>query len=98
MYDIHIQMKFEWHEEKARLNFNKHNISFEEAMSCFYDPYQISFEDPDSSKSESREILIGHSNKGRLLLVIHTFRKTFIRIISARSATKKERRDYAKKI
>ena len=91
-------MKFEWHEEKARLNFNKHNVLFEEAMSCFYDPYQISFEDPDSSKNESREILIGHSNKGRLLPIVHTFRKTSIRIISARTATKKERQDYAKRI
>jgi len=67
-------------------------------MSCFYDPYQISFEDPDNNKNESREILIGHSNKGRLLLIVHTIKKNSIRIISARSATKKESQDYAKRI
>jgi uncharacterized DUF497 family protein len=91
-------MEFEWHEEKAKSNFNKHKVLFEEAMSCFYDPYQISFEDPDENLDEFREILIGHSNKGRLLLVVYTLRDNTIRIISTRLTTKREMQAYAKRI
>ena len=84
--------------KKAKSNFSKHKVLFEEAVSCFYDPCQISFEDPDNSEDEFREILIGHSNKGRLLLVAHTLRKNKIRIISTRLTTKMEMRAYAKRI
>ncbi len=90
-------MYFEWHEQKAQTNLKKHGVSFEEAVSCFYDPNQIAFEDPDYSEDEFRELLIGHSNKGRLLLVVYTIRKS-VRLISARRATKKEEKEYARGI
>jgi len=91
-------MQYEWHEDKAKSNLKKHDVSFEEAVSCFYDPKQIAFEDPDHSEDEFREILIGHSKSGRLLLVIYTLRETSIRIISVRSATKREGQIYAQGI
>ena len=91
-------MHFEWDEEKADKNLQKHGISFDEAVTCFYDPTQIAFYDPDHSESEYREILIGHSNNGRLLLVVYTLREDAIRVISARKATKKEAEDYAQRI
>jgi hypothetical protein len=91
-------MKFEWDAEKARKNEQKHGVSFVEAKSCFYDPNQIAFYDSQHSDEEDREILIGHSNMGRLLIVICTIRDDKIRIISARKATKQEVNDYAKGI
>lgn len=91
-------MQFEWNEDKAKLNLKKHTVTFEEAVSCFFDPLQIAFEDPDHSKYEIREILIAHSKIGRLLLVVYTLRENTIRIISARSATKSEAQTYARGI
>jgi uncharacterized protein len=91
-------MRFEWHEQKAQTNIKKHGISFEEAVGCFYDPHQVAFEDPDHHEDELREILIGHSQKGRLLLVVYTVRGKTIRLISARLATKREAKDYAQGI
>lgn len=89
---------FEWDENKNLLNQRKHGISFQEAKSCFYDPRQIAFYDPNHSHNEDREILIGHSSEGRLLLVICTIRNNNIRIISARKTSKQETSDYAKRI
>jgi len=91
-------MQFEWHEQKAKINLKKHGISFEEAVGSFYDPHQIAFEDPEHSEDKFREILIGHSKNGRLLLVVYTVREKTIRLISARLATKKEAKDYAQGI
>jgi len=91
-------MQFEWDDAKARANVRKHEISFAEAMSCFYDPQQVAFYDPDHSKDEERELLVGHSNKGRLLIVIYTVRADTIRIISARRATRQEAKVYAQGI
>lgn len=82
-------MKFEWDE-------NKHKVSFEEATTVFSDKLaKITF-DPDHSHDEHRQILIGHSHKRRLLFVIHvSFEgKDIVRIVSARKATKRERRDF----
>jgi uncharacterized protein len=90
--------QFEWDENKNQLNQRKHGISFQEAKSFFYDPQQIAFYDPNHSHDEDREILIGHSNEGRLLLVICTIRSDKIRIISARKASKQEANDYAEGI
>jgi uncharacterized DUF497 family protein len=70
-------------------------VSFDEALSAFYDSRQVAFHDPDHSDDEDREILLGHSNQGRLLLVVYTVRGDTIRIISARRATRKEARDHA---
>lgn len=91
-------MEFEWDSEKARKNEKKHDVSFDEAKSCFYDPRQIAFYDSHHSHDEDREILVGHSNQGRLLVVICTIRTDKIRIISARKASKQEVNDYAKGI
>jgi uncharacterized DUF497 family protein len=91
-------MEFEWHEQKARTNLKKHTVSFEEAVSCFYDDYQVAFEDPDHNEDEFREILIGHSKNGRLLLIVYTVREKTVRLISARLATKKEAKVYAQGI
>lgn len=91
-------MQFEWDDAKARANVRKHGVSFAEAMSCFYDPRQVAFYDPGHSKHEERELLVGHSNKGRLLIVIYTIRADTIRIISARRATRREAKVYAQGI
>ncbi|GAB4393519.1 MAG: BrnT family toxin [Gammaproteobacteria bacterium] len=87
-------MEFKWHETKAKTNAKKHGVSFEEALTCFYDPHQVAFYDPEHSDDEDREILIAHSEKGRLLLVCYTIRHEVIRLISARLATKREVKTY----
>ncbi len=89
-----MSLEFEWDEDKAASNKKKHHISFEEAATVFADPLGVIFEDEVHSTEEQREILIGHSEKNRLLLVSFTERAGAIRIISARQATKKERKDY----
>lgn len=89
-------MHFEWDDEKALKNLQKHDVSFSEAITCFYDPQQVSFYDPDHSEDEDREILLGHSNQARLLLVVFTLRDDAIRIISARKSTRCEAEDYAR--
>ncbi len=91
-------MEFEWNESKAKMNTQKHGVSFEEAVTCFYDPHQVAFYDPDHSGDEDREIMIARSNQGRLLLVVCTIRGENIRVISARQATKREDEDYEKRI
>jgi uncharacterized protein len=90
-------MEFEWDEDKASANLRKHKITFEEAASVFSEPLAAIFNDEVHSNEEQREILAGHSDKDRLLLVCFTERGDAIRIISARRATKKERDDYEKK-
>ena len=85
---------FEWNPEKAEDNVKKHGISFEEAATVFYDPLSLTIPDPLHSDDENRFIIIGWSNEQRLLVVTHTDRDEKIRIISARSASPKERRDY----
>ncbi len=92
-------MQFEWNEHKARQNEHKPGVSFQEALTCFYDPRQVAFYDADHSEDEDREILLGHSKQGRLLVVCYTLREDLIiRLISARRATRKEAQDYAKRI
>ena len=85
---------FEWEEEKAAANARKHGISFEEAISVFSDPLSVTHDDPDHSVSEPRFLLLGTSNRGRLLVIVHTEREDAVRIISARQATRKERVQY----
>ena len=87
-------MEFEWHHKKAEVNAKKHNVSFDEAVSCFYDAAQIVFYDPEHSKDEDREIMIALSESNRLLLVCYTIRNDLIRLISARLATKREVKQY----
>jgi uncharacterized DUF497 family protein len=83
---------FEWDPEKAKQNFKKHGISFEEAVTAFYDPLSATFDDPDHSLGEYRYITIGLSSRGRLLVVAHAERGEGLRIISARPATAQERK------
>ena len=85
---------FEWDEKKAEQNIRKHSVSFEEAATVFSDPFSITIYDPLHSKDEDRFVILGMSENNRLLVVIHTERGDKIRIISARKATKKERRQY----
>jgi uncharacterized DUF497 family protein len=79
---------------KAKANFGKHRVSLEEAVSVFLDPLAVTYPDPDHSDDEDREITIGHSARQRLLFVSHAQRGDRIRIISARAATRKERRQH----
>ena len=85
---------FEWDDRKAKQNIQKHGISFEEATTVFGDPFSITIYDPLHSKEEDRFVILGMSNKNRILVVVHTERNDRIRIISARKATKKERKQY----
>jgi uncharacterized DUF497 family protein len=87
-------MQFEWDPEKAKLNRRKHGVSFEEAVSAFYDPLSATFEDADHSVGEQRLITVGFSSHGRLLFVAHTERGRALRIISARPATTYERKKH----
>ena len=92
MSEIH----FEWNKKKNEANLKKHGISFEEAKSVFYDQNAIEFFDEEHSHDEQRFLLLGFSNKLRLLLICHCYRKSDsrIRIISARKATKNEAKYY----
>jgi uncharacterized DUF497 family protein len=87
-------MEFEWNPEKAVLNLRKHNVSFQEAATVFDDSLSVTFPDPDHSIGENRYVIIGMSRSGQLLVVSHTDRESRIRIISARRATRQERRFY----
>lgn len=88
-------MTYEWDPRKARANQQKHGVSFEEAASVFQDAEALTFDDPDHSDEEPREITIGVSTRGRVLFLSHCERGDRIRIISARKATSKERKQYA---
>jgi len=85
-------MEFEWDREKAKRNLRKHKVSFDEAMTIFYEPLSATFDDPDHSTDEERLITIGYSSRSRLLVVSHTERGKTIRIINARPATAHERK------
>ena len=87
-------MRFEWSPEKAAANLVKHKVSFDEARPVFGDPLAITIDAPDSSTDENRLLTKGMSQRWRLLVVTHTYDKGIIRIISARGATKNERRHY----
>jgi len=89
--------EFEWDDQKARLNLRNHGVSFEDAETVFDDLSARIIDDPDHSADESREIIIGHSDRNRLLFVSHTARGNRIRIISARPATREERKAYEEK-
>lgn len=83
-----------WDEAKAASNVSKHGVTFEEAATVFDNPLAVIFDDERHSGDEVRELIIGHSERNRLLLVSFAERDEAIRIISARGATRKERRDY----
>jgi uncharacterized DUF497 family protein len=90
-----MALQFEWDDEKAIANIRKHGVSFDEASTVFADPLAVLFDDEEHSDDEIREIAIGHTILQQLVLVSFTERsEDLIRIISARKATKRERRDY----
>ena len=85
-------MRFEWDRPKTERNLKKHRVSFDEAVTVFYDPLTATFDDPDPSHGENRLITIGRSSRGRLLVVVHVERGDTIRIINARLTTAQERK------
>jgi uncharacterized DUF497 family protein len=85
---------FEWNPGKAAANLLEHGVSFEEAATVFQDPLAKIHDDPDHSTTERRDIIVGQSLQGRLLLVCFTDRGSKIRLVSARPLTRRERRDY----
>ncbi|MGO8703877.1 MAG: BrnT family toxin [Candidatus Brocadiia bacterium] len=90
------EMRFSWDEEKARENLRKHGVSFEEASSVFADENARVKHDPEHSTEEDRFLLLGFSARGRVLVVCHAYQRKdeVIRIITARRATRNERRQY----
>jgi hypothetical protein len=94
------ELRFEWDEAKAESNHEKHGVTFDEAKSAFYDDNGLVRDDPDHSEDETRFVLLGLSTTMRLLVVCHCFRDDdgVIRIISARKADRKERRQYNERL
>jgi len=87
-------LQFEWDEAKAQANIRKHGISFEEAVTVFGDASSITIYDVEHSGEEDRFIDVGRSIGGRILVVVYAERCERIRVISCRSATPAERRQY----
>ena len=88
-------MEFEWDEGKQAANVRKHGVGFAEASTVFGDPLEVTVVDPDHSLAEHRFLSVGLSASGRILVVSYAERaRNRIRIISAREATHRERRDY----
>lgn len=89
-----MQMLFEWDDDKAESNLRKHEVGFDEAQTVFTDALSITIPDPAHSASEERWIIMGMSAGKRLLIVSYTERRGRIRLITARKATRTERKQY----
>jgi uncharacterized DUF497 family protein len=89
-----LALEFEWDPRKAAANLAKHKVSFEEAATVFGDPLGRIVADPRHSALEERLVLLGISKERRLLAVMYIERAESVRIISARRATRPEKRDY----
>ena len=89
-----MNLFFEWEANKANTNITEHGVSFEEAVTVFQDAMAAIFDDENHSDEELREIIVGYSDRNRLLLVCFTERDNAIRIINARKATRREHQDY----
>jgi hypothetical protein len=89
-----LALEFEWDPRKAAGNLAKHRVSFEEAATVFGDALGRIVGDPRHSAAEERWVLLGTSRQNRLLAVMYTERAETVRIISARQATRPEKRDY----
>ena len=87
-------MEFEWDTGKSASNVTKHGVTFPEAMTVFGDPLELAIADPHHAEGESRFLSMGLSATGRLLVVAYTEREGRTRIINAREATPRERRQY----
>jgi uncharacterized DUF497 family protein len=92
-----MSLKFEWDPKKALLNIQHHQISFEEATTVFRDVLAVTIADPLHSDDEHRFTTIGQSVRGRTLVIVHTECGDQIRLISARLATKREKKNYEKR-
>jgi uncharacterized protein len=84
----------EWDDRKAAINAKRHGVTFQEAATVLEHALSMTFRDPDHSLDESRFLTIGLSSIGRILVVAHTDREEAVRLISARPATRGERRFY----
>jgi uncharacterized DUF497 family protein len=91
-----MPLAFEWDSRKARSNLAKHGVGFQEVSTIFGDPLSLTIPDPEHSLSEKRYITVGRAFSGKLLVVVHTERGDNIRIISARRASRRERKFYEK--
>ena len=91
-----MPLTFEWDSRKARSNLAKHGVSFEEAATVFGDRLSLTIPDPEHSRAEQRYVTMGAAFTGKLLVVVHTDRGDNIRIISARRASRRERKSYEK--
>ena len=93
-----LGIDFEWDERKNKANYGKHGVWFEEAKTAFHDPYARLKHDLDRSDEEDRFVLLGMSDKLRLIVVCHVYRKqdAVIRIYSARRAVKDEAKQYGR--
>ena len=87
-------MDFSWDPDKATSNLRRHDVSFHEAATVFGDSLSMTMPDPDHSLEENRHIIVGHSDRHRLLMVAHVGQNDHIRIISARELTRRERIRY----
>ena len=87
-------LTFEWDPNKAKINLERHGVSFDEASTAFQDPLSLTIDDPLHTEDEERFILLGLSHKNRMLVVVDTERGDNIRMISARKMTKQERKYY----
>ena len=92
-----VSVRYEWDEIKAKRNVEKHGVSFEEAATVFTDTLSLTIADLLHSFEEKRFVIIGEAATGDLLVVVHTHRQDTIRIISAREATRREKRNYEDK-
>ena len=90
-------VRFEWDLEKAKANFVKHGVRFPESLPVFEDDYAITVMDDETDPHERRFVSIGVGAKGRVLVVVYSWRGTNIRIISARVAEPHERTEYEEK-
>lgn len=92
-----MALRFLWDPRKATANARKHGVGFGEATTVFNDPLSVTIDDPDHSADEQRFLLLGLSNRRRVLVVAHAERGESIRIISARRASRRERQTYEEK-
>jgi uncharacterized protein len=89
-----MRLTFEWDKRKARSNLAKHDVSFEEGATIFSDRLSLTIPDPEHSITEERHITLGRALTSKLLVVVHTDRGDNIRVISARRASRRERKFY----
>ena len=89
-----MPLSFEWDPNKAKTNLAKHGVGFDEATTVFDDSFSLTITDPDHSQTEDRWISVARSHLGKLLVVVYTERGDNVPVISARLASKRERKQY----